>query len=207
VVRSSLENLKLAPGAAGREATTYIERAEEGLQRLNRILQRMTEASRLEASLRTAERERYDLAPVVGGCVEGYRVAYPSALFTLALPERRMDVEGSPDLAAQLLDKLVENAVDFSPAGEPIRLALEEAGGDALLTVRNRGPALPEAMRGRLFDSMISVREARATTTPHLGIGLYVARLIAEFHGGSIAAADLPDGGVELAIRLPLAWK
>jgi dedicated sortase system histidine kinase len=208
VVRSSLENLKLAPGAAGREASTYIERAEDGLQRLNRILGRMTEASRLEASLRTAERERYDLAPVVRGCVEGYRVAYPKAGFALALPERRMEVEGSPDLAAQLLDKLVENAVDFSPAGEPVRVALEEAGGEALLTVRNRGPALPEAMRGRLFDSMISVREAHATTTtPHLGIGLYVARLIAEFHGGSIAATDLPEGGVEVGVRLPLAWK
>jgi len=204
VVRSSLENLKLGPADADR----YIERAEEGLQRLNRILERMTEASRLEMSLRAAERERYDLAPVVRGCVEGYRIAYPQARFALALPERRMEVEGSPDLAAQLLDKLVENAVDFSPPGETVRVSLEESGGDALLTVANKGPALPEAMRGRLFDSMISMRETRAAGTPHLGIGLYVARLIAEFHGGSIAATDLPSGeGVALAVRFALAWK
>jgi two-component system sensor histidine kinase ChvG len=204
VVRSSLENLKLTPGDGER----YIERAEEGLHRLNRILERMTEASRLELSLRTAERERYDLVPVVRGCVDGYRIAYPQAAFAVALPERRMEVEGSPDLAAQLLDKVVENAADFSASGEPIRVSLEEAGGDALLAVANKGPALPEAMRGRLFESMISVREARATGTPHLGIGLYVARLIAEFHGGGIAATDLPSGdGVALLVRLPLAWK
>jgi len=44
--------------------------------------------------------------------------------------------------------------------------------------------------------------------TPHLGIGLYVARLIAEFHGGGIAAADLPSrDGVALSVRMPLAWK
>jgi two-component system, OmpR family, sensor histidine kinase ChvG len=208
VVRSSLENLKLASGEGARDTSTYIERAEEGLQRLNRILERMTEASRLELSLRAAERERYDLAPVVRGCVEGYRMAYPQAAFVVALPQRRMEVEGSPDLAAQLLDKLVENAADFSPPGEPVRVALEEAGGEALLSVANKGPVLPEAMRGRLFDSMISVREARTTTTPHLGIGLYVARLIAEFHGGSIAAADLAAGdGVVISVRLPLAWK
>ncbi len=204
VVRSSLENLKLGPA----EGTPYIERAEEGLQRLNRILERMTEASRLEMSLRAAERERYDLAPVVRGCVEGYRIAYPQAIFALALPERRMEVEGSPDLAAQLLDKLVENAVDFSPPGETVRVSLQESGGDALLTIANAGPALPAAMRGRLFDSMISMRETRAAGTPHLGIGLYVARLIAEFHGGSIAADDLPAGdGVELSVRFALAWK
>jgi signal transduction histidine kinase len=159
-------------------------------------------------SLRAAERERYDLALVVRGCVDGYRIAYPQAVFALSVPERRMEVEGSPDLAAQLLDKLVENAVDFSRPGEPVRVSLEEAGGEALLTVANKGPLLPEAMRGRLFDSMISVREARATTAPHLGIGLYVARLIAEFHGGGIGAADLPEGdGVALSVRFPLAWK
>ena len=204
VVRSSLENLKLAPADGSR----YIGRAEEGLQRLNRILERMTEASRLELSLRAAERERYDLSPVVRGCVDGYRIAYPQAVFVLSVPERRMEVEGSPDLAAQLLDKLVENAVDFSAPGEPVRVSLEEAGGEALLTVENKGPRLPEAMRGRLFDSMISVREARAAAAPHLGIGLYVARLIAEFHGGSIAALDLPAGdGVALSVRMPLAWK
>jgi two-component system sensor histidine kinase ChvG len=208
VVRSSLENLKLGPVEGGREASTYIERAEEGLQRLNRILERMTEASRLELSLRTAERERYDLVPVVHGCVDGYRIAYPHAAFAVILPARRMEIEGSPDLAAQLLDKVIENAVDFSTSSEPVRVSLEEAGGEAVLAVANKGPLLPEAMRGRLFESMISVREARATATPHLGIGLFVARLIAEFHGGSIAAADLPSGdGVALLVRFPLAWK
>ena len=87
----------------------------------------MTEASRLEQSLRTVERERYDLAAVVRGCVEGYRIAYPQAAFALELPPgRRVEVEGAPDLAAQLLDKLVENAVDFSRGAAPVRVALDE---------------------------------------------------------------------------------
>ena len=206
VVRSSLENLKLAPAAE--EAKRYIERAEEGLQRLNRILERMSEASRLEQSLRTAMRERYDLVPVVRGCVEGYRLAYPQARFSLEVPSVRIDVEGSADLAAQLLDKLVENAVDFSRGGEPIGIALVETAGRAILSVENNGPLLPAEMRSRLFDSMISVREPREAGTPHLGIGLYVARLIAEFHGGGIEAADLPAAdGVVVKVRLPIAWK
>ena len=205
VVRSSLENLKLSP----ENAALYIERAEQGLARLGRILERMTEASRLEQSLRAVERERYDLAAVVRGCVEGYRLAYPQAAFALELPAgRKVEVEGAPDLAAQLLDKLVENAVDFSQGGAPVRVALEDAGGAAALTVTNKGPLLPDKMRTRLFESMISMREAGGTGTPHLGLGLYVARLIAEFHGGTIAAANLPGGdGVALGVRMPLAWK
>src|SRR5258708_4765134 len=115
VVRSSLENLKLAPA----DARVYIERAEEGLKRLGTILTRMSEATRLEQGLNAVERERFDLAAVVAGCVEGYRLAYPHQPFDLALPQKKAPVEGSPDLAAQLLDKLVANAVDFSPPAEP----------------------------------------------------------------------------------------
>jgi len=196
VVRSSLENLKLAPA----DARVYIERAEEGLARLATILTRMSEASRLEQGLASLERERFDLAVVVSGCVGGYRLAYPDRPFDLALPREAAWARGSPDLAAQLLDKLVANAVDFS-RGHPnpirIRLALDGAG-HALLVIANKGPVLPEAVRGKLFEAMVSVRGERAreggSAEPHLGLGLYVARLIAEFHGGTIAAENLPAG-------------
>jgi len=204
VVRSSLENLKISR----EDQHLYIERAEQGLARLGRILERMTEASRLEQSLRTVERERYDLAAVVRGCVEGYRVAYPQAAFALELPGRRVEVRGAPDLAAQLLDKLVENAVDFSGGRAPVRVALDDATGSAALTVSNQGPLLPEKMRTRLFESMISMRDSSGAATPHLGLGLYVARLIAEFHGGTIGASNLASGdGVALGVRIPLAWR
>jgi dedicated sortase system histidine kinase len=204
VVRSSLENLKLS----SENSALYIERAEQGLARLGRIIERMTEASRLEQSLRTVERERYDLAAVVRGCVEGYRLAYPQAAFALELPGRQVEVEGAPDLAAQLLDKLVENAVDFSSGAAPVRVTLDDQHGAAALTVSNEGPLLPDKMRTRLFESMISMRESTGTGTPHLGLGLYVARLIAEFHGGTIAATNLAGGeGVALGVRIPFAWK
>jgi len=119
-------------------------------------------------------------------------------------------VLGSPDLAAQLLDKLVENAVDFSAApgggGAAVRVSLGSAGGFAALAVENRGPLLPETMRGKLFESMVSVRAGRDGAGPHLGLGLYVARLIAEFHGGAIGASNLPAGdGVAVSATFRLA--
>jgi dedicated sortase system histidine kinase len=203
VVRSSLENLKLAPA----DARVYIERAEEGLKRLGTILTRMSEATRLEQGLASVERERFDLAAVVSGCVEGYRLAYPGQSFELALARDAAIASGSPDLAAQLLDKLVANAVDFSSAGEPIRVSLSVADGAALLSVENQGLPLPESMRGKLFDSMVSLRGRDARTgEPHLGLGLYVARLIAEFHEGAIRAENLASGsGVAVTATFRLA--
>jgi signal transduction histidine kinase len=204
VVRSSLENLKLAPSAA--ESRTYITRAEDGLARLNTILQRMSEASRLEQSLSAATRERFDTAAVVGGCVEGYRQAYAPRAFELALPQQALFVEGAPDLLAQMLDKLAENAADFATPGTAVRVSLARAGTQARLRVENDGPPLADAVRDSLFDSMVSVRAARADGVPHLGLGLYVARLIAEFHGGTLAAENLPGGrGVALEARLRAA--
>jgi len=198
VVRSSLENLKLAPP----DGRVYIERAEEGLRRLGTILTRMSEATRLEQGLASVEREPFDFAAVVAGCVEGYRLAYPGQPFELALPREKAVASGSPDLVAQLLDKVVANAVDFSAAGggrsEPVRIYISVSNGLIELGVENKGPLLPQAMHGRLFQSMVSVRgERRGQGTgaePHLGLGLYVAQLIAEFHGGGIHARNLASG-------------
>jgi two-component system sensor histidine kinase ChvG len=199
VVRSSLDNLRLKTLPA--DATVYLERAEGGLQRLDTVLTRMAEASRLEQAVRSGERERYDAKAVLAGCVAGYAAAYPASLFELQLPEHPVMLNGAPDLYAQMLDKLVANAVDFSAAGSPIDIALALHGTTAVLTVRNHGPLLPENLR--LFESMQSARGAQARDI-HLGLGLYIVRLIAEFHRGRASAANLPDGsGVEFSVEIP----
>jgi signal transduction histidine kinase len=190
VVRSSLENLHAAH--TPEEMRTYLARAEEGLARLGTILARMTEASRLEHGLSAAARERFDACTVVRGCVEGYRLAYRPHAFELSVPGEAVFVQGAPDLLAQMLDKLVENAVDFAASGTAIRILL---GRDAVLRVENQGPSLPDAIRESLFDSMVSQRAGQAGGAPHLGLGLYIARLIAEFHGGTLHAENLPGGG------------
>jgi signal transduction histidine kinase len=161
----------------------------------------MTEASRLEQSLSAAQRETFDAAAVVRGCVEGYRLAYASRTFDLVVPAEQVLAQGSADLLAQMLDKLVENAVDFAAAETPIRISL---GADARLRVENRGPPLPDAIRDSLFDSMVSLRSERSSGAPHLGLGLYIARLIAEFHGGALRAENLP-GGDGVAFEADLA--
>jgi dedicated sortase system histidine kinase len=204
VVRSSLENLHAARSAE--ETRRYLARAEEGLARLGTILSRMTEASRLEQGLSAATRERFDAVEVVRGCVEGYRLAYAPRRFNLALPPEAVMAEGAPDLLAQMLDKLVENAVDYATGESPVRVALLSRTGEFAVRVENRGPVLPDAIRDSLFDSMVSQRMAQAGDAPHLGLGLYIARLIAEFHGGTLRAENLPGGdGVGFEAVLPRA--
>ena len=204
VVRSSLENLSLDTLPAG--AQTYLDRANAGLHRLTRILARMSEATRMEQALATTEVERFDLRAVVAECVGGYRLARPQQQFDERLPAYPVWVRGAPDLAAQMLDKLVDNAVDFARAGTPIviSLAFDERGAE--LAVVNYGPQLAAALEGKLFDSMVSGRSGEGGDEPHLGLGLYVAQLIAGFHGGALHAENLPDGrGVRVVARFRVA--
>ncbi len=203
VVRSSLDNLRQMPLAS--DANIYVERAQVGLDRLAHILTRISEAARLEQALADTERTTFDLAPVVAACVDGYRAAYPQRRIDYVPPDTALPVAGAPELAAQMLDKLIANAVEFATA-DPVTVALAARGNQAALSVTNSGPPLPAEMQGRLFDSMVSVRPAARASTPHLGLGLYVVRLVAAFHGGSASADNVAgDSGVVVNVLLPLA--
>ncbi len=204
VVRSSLDNLRQQP--LPESAKVYLERAQQGVERLTTILNRMTEATRMEQTLQSAERERFDLAAVVKGCVAGYQTAHPNHLFTLELPSEPVWVDGAPDLIAQMLDKLAANAVDFSAANAPIAVKLGAHFDHTTLSVSNDGAPLPEAMRGQLFESLVSVRPQKGGGEPHLGLGLFIVRLIAAFHRGTASLDNRRDGqGVIASVTLPLA--
>lgn len=202
VVRSSLENLGMV--SRDKEADVYIERAEEGIRRLNLILTNMSEATRLEQMLQTSEKETIDLAKVISGCVEGYKPAYPEVIIATEI-KGPVRVSAVPEYIAQLMDKLIANAVEFTYEGKPITVFCSAMKDQAVVRVSNYGPYLPDEMKGRLFDSMISVRPQEKQKQPHLGIGLHIARLVTEFHQGTIRAENLPDAeGVAVTLSIPL---
>jgi dedicated sortase system histidine kinase len=202
VVQSSLENLRTE--AAG-QGEIYLDRAQEGIQRLNLLVTRLSEAARLEQALQSAEQETVDLCSFLKKSVEGYRAAWPAQTFNLSVSSAEIPLRISTDLFSQMLDKIVANAVDFSKPAEPIEIRLEKKADAAELSVINLGPPLPEAMQGELFNSMVSVREKGRQVEPHLGLGLYIARMIVEFHGGRIQAVNLAEkNGVCFKLIFPL---
>jgi len=200
IVRSSLDNLESEQVPPS--ARAYLERARQGSERLNAILIAMGAATRVEEAIGGAERVSFDLLPVLESAVAAYRGAFPERTFRAELPTEPVAVRGAPDLIVQMLDKLIDNAVDFSPAGALISVRLRLDAQAALIEVDNPGPALAAHVQGRLFESLWQSR-AGPDSRPHFGLGLYIVRLIAEFHGGEATALNLPDGsGVRFVVRL-----
>jgi two-component system sensor histidine kinase ChvG len=205
IIRSSLENLESEAqlsGGMGDQAKVYIARAREGSERLGAILTAMGAATKVEEAISHSERQHFDLAVLVKEAAGAYGTGFPRRRFACEVPES-LEFVGAPELIVQMLDKLVDNAVDFSADGSTISIVLRAEASQAELSVANPGPPLPPEAATRLFESLWQSR-SESDKRPHFGLGLYIVRLIAEFHGGSATAANLPDdAGAVFTVRLP----
>ncbi|NMH60213.1 proteobacterial dedicated sortase system histidine kinase [Alteromonas ponticola] len=206
IVKSSLDNLRQFNTAANNDG--FIERAQDGITRLSTILNRMSEATRLEQAITQEEFERVKLIKLITACVAGYQHAYNGRKFVLNSEIEEVYVRGVPELIAQMLDKIVSNAVEFSQPDDTITLQLSRHAKVLRIQVINPGPLLPNDMQEELFQSMVSVRADSShqdtSSDPHLGLGLYIANTIAMFHKGQLQIANLADhSGVVVTLSMP----
>ncbi|WP_281645728.1 ATP-binding protein [Parendozoicomonas sp. Alg238-R29] len=195
VVRSSLDNL--AHEQVGEQGRVYVSRALAGADRLGGLLNSISEATRLENiiadSAMSSEWERIDLRLMLEDLFQAYSGVYPKTHFNLVNSSEACETSIQPELVVQAMDKLVSNAVDFCPVDGSVTLHLAKSDHHIVVSVENDGPLLPGTMEGRLFDSMVSVRTTRGEK-PHLGLGLYIVRLVMDAHSGTVKAENRRDG-------------
>jgi two-component system sensor histidine kinase ChvG len=202
IVSSSLDNLASEEHLSA-PAQSYLDRARQGSARMHGILTALSEATRVEQSIEHTERVRFDLTELVRSMSQAYRQTFSQHRIVDSIALDACPIIGSPDLIAQLLDKLMDNAVDFTPGGGTITIALEGDSRACRLSVQNEGPQLPPGLDDRLFESLVSGRTS-AEGKPHLGLGLYIVRLITDFHGGTVHAQNAADhSGVIVTLELP----
>jgi len=225
VVRTSLDNLE--DQEVAESSRVYLQRARDGASRLSQLLTALSEATRMEEAIQQAEQEPLNMAAMLDELVTVYRQLHPekqievSGILPMHLVPSRKTIEAAPELIAQMFDKLFANAVDFTPDGGDIHFHYQEHSRHVLIDVSNEGECLPANIRHQIFDQLISSRDhqhrAKGDATPapnkpkqgtpsvHLGLGLYIVRLIVEFHQGHIRAENLPDkSGVVFSLNLPL---
>ncbi|MFK7913920.1 MAG: ATP-binding protein [Pseudomonadales bacterium] len=182
----------------------YLASAKRGVTRIGAIVQNLADAANLEESLQAEELEIIDIEELLGNYVANCRITHPACSFVFRGTGGPVYSEVADYRIEQLLDKIIDNAIDFHRANSPIKVQLDTHRDFLQISVANRGPVLPSDAEKSLFDSMVSHRGPQNQL--HFGLGLYVVRVIAEYHGGHVRAMNLTDGsGVAIMIQLPMA--
>lgn len=200
IVRSSLDNLLLS--CDDKDDKEIINRALEGNQRLGEIISRMRQASGVKEAMQTAEKESLDIEKYLVQIVKGYQLSFSEFEFQFDSTVTKKYQDISPDLFSEMLDKLISNAMEFCNQEKPIIISLKQGKKATLLSVSNSGPIIPKKNLRRIFQSLVSIRTNQQATGTNLGLGLYVVRLIAEFHKATVRAENRADGsGVVFSVK------
>ncbi|OGU21985.1 MAG: two-component system sensor histidine kinase CreC [Hydrogenophilales bacterium RIFOXYD1_FULL_62_11] len=173
-------------------------------ERLQRIVEGVLNLARAENRDRLDEVERIAFDALVADVLDT-RAARVAA--KQLHPDVRLapaEVPGNRFLLRQAVANLIDNAIDFSPAGGTLTVELETADGNARLRIRDRGPGIPDYARPRLFERFYSTPRPDSGERSS-GLGLNLVREAARLHGGDIVLDNHPDGGAEARLDLPAA--
>lgn len=196
---ASLELLHL------RQPDPKIDQARQALEQLQHIIQILSQASSLEQSLAEHRCHPVNIAPRLVAYFESVEQSQSPGLVKRVIDIRQpyLTVMAESFLLEQLLDKLIDNALEFNNLSCPVTLTLKQTEEQLVIEVCNCGPLLPQGFEAHIFEGMVSIRTPDASQQTHLGLGLYIARLIADFHRAELNAFNKSDqSGV--CVRLTL---
>lgn len=184
--------------AARRELLLAID---EEADRLTRFVSRLLDLSRVEAGAAQPLRDWHAVEEILHGVAE--RLDSRGARVHLDLPDDMPLANVDYVMVQQIVTNLVENALKYSPLEAAVEVRAGALDGQLVIDVADRGAGVPPAERERIFEKFYRARE-RATQVPGTGIGLAVARGLAQAHGGELSYAPRPGGGSIFRVRLPL---
>jgi two-component system, OmpR family, sensor histidine kinase KdpD len=171
-------------------------------QRLNRLIGNLLEMTRLESGAVRARKEWHSLEEIVGAALGRLEATLGNRPIHLDLLPDLPLVPLDDVLFEQVVFNLVENADKYAPVGSPIDISAVIEGGELRFEVADRGPGFAPGEERRVFEKFN--RGAAGAGRSGVGLGLAVCRGMIAAHAGTITAANRPDGGAILTVRLPL---
>ena len=210
-LRSPLARLQVALGLArqraeGRAAPEF-DRIELEAERLNDLIGQLLSLARIEAGVAATQREPVDLSELLATVAADadFEARSRNRAVTVVRSVAAV-IPGHATLLRSAIENIVRNALRHTAEGSAVTLSLErEAGRDGwlALSIRDHGPGVPEKFLPHLFEPFVRVDDARDRSSGGYGLGLAIAKRAIGVHGGTITAANEPDGGLHVRIRLP----
>jgi two-component system sensor histidine kinase ChvG len=207
-IRSAIETLRRVQDPERQKRLLAV--IAEDVQRLDRLISDISDASRVDTELARTTTERVDVAPILATLADIHETtrAPDGPRVVLEAPESGLVVNGVEGRLVQVFRNLIGNAVSFSPPGGTIRLIGRRAGGVIEIAVEDEGPGIPEAKLEHIFERFYSERPKGERFGAHSGLGLSISRQIVEALKGRITAENRRDAsgavmGARFVVRLP----
>jgi signal transduction histidine kinase len=170
--------------------------------RLAALIGDVLDTSRIDAGTFSYRFSDVDVAALVQDTVAIAAVGQDEVPIVAEVGPRVPVVRGDPERLRQIFGNLIDNAVKYSPAGAQVEVRVGQANGAVLVSVRDRGPGIKADDQRLIFEKF--GRVAAGNSKPGSGLGLYIARSIAETHGGTIDVASTLGGGATFTVKLPV---
>jgi two-component system OmpR family sensor kinase len=199
-IQGFAELFRLGTDNPNLDLPVVMRRIEQEAARMRALVDDLLLLARMDQT-RPLQRRPVDLAVLVADACTDASAVDPSRPITLDAPTPVL-VSGDDAHLRQAIANLVSNALRHTPAGTAIDVGVQRAGGEAVVTVADRGPGLPADVLPRVFDRFWQADAAR--TGAGAGLGLAIVAGVAGEHGGSATVANRDGGGARFTIRLPL---
>lgn len=199
--------LELAAEGDHERARRYLSEIGDDLAELDGLVEEILTAARLAGAGPgglPVHRTRLTLPALLGDVAARFRADAPDRTLTLEVGEGLPAVEADAPLLRRLVDNLLDNARKYSEPAAPVTLAARAEGDAVVLEVRDRGIGIDAADLPRLFTPFFRTDRSRARGTGGVGLGLTLAKRIAEAHGGRISAQSAPGQGTTIRVELPV---
>jgi two-component system phosphate regulon sensor histidine kinase PhoR len=183
----------------------FLEIIREHARRLARLTDDLLTLSRVEAGKLELQVTAVDVAELVNGCVETTRLQaeQKELRLTAELPADLPALRGDAGRLAEILQNLLDNAVQYTPAGGRITISAAAEGGTVRLQVTDSGIGIPQHEQQRIFERFYRVDAARSREAGGTGLGLSIARHLAEAHGGRIEVRSEAGAGSTFTLFVP----
>jgi len=175
---------------------------QEEANRLYLVIERMLQLAKVEQLQRLEDNQALDMADLVRQAVEARQTALQKRNLAVNIKaENRVSCRGDAFLLQQAIANLLDNAIDFSPAGKVIEITLAKTSDRLILKVRDHGEGAPEYALPHIFDRFYSLPRP-ATERKSTGLGLPFVREVADLHGGEARFGNHPEGGAEAVMEI-----
>ncbi|HET8556546.1 MAG TPA: ATP-binding protein [Gaiellaceae bacterium] len=171
--------------------------------RLAELVGDVLDTSRIEAGTFSYRFEEVELGRVIDEAVEAAVLAQQEVAVLSAVRTGLPAIRGDRARLRQVLGNLIENAVKYSPEGGEVRVSATAGNGAVQISVRDSGPGIPRDQQARIFEKF-GRADVEGGSKPGTGLGLFIARSIAEAHGGSLEVSSGFEPGATFTLALPV---